>query len=227
MPPRALARTPQAVLPTRKQKHGSGVPRRRRRIERSSHADECATSPPGLAVACHMHVRVDRPMAFDIKAWSDYGVAIVGAAAVLVGLLFVAVSVNSAWFSSSEAHRGRAGQALVLFVVPLVTGILLLMPGQSTTALGIEIVVFGLLVGPVLLMLGSAELQDEPWAIVLIDRASPRLLITLALIVCGASLIVGHLGGLYWLAGAHLGALLAGLLNAWIFLLVAGASQDG
>jgi hypothetical protein len=45
-------------------------------------------------------------MAFDIKAWSDYGVAIVGAAAVLVGLLFVAVSVNSAWFSSSAAHRG-------------------------------------------------------------------------------------------------------------------------
>jgi hypothetical protein len=60
-------------------------------------------------------------MAFDIKAWSDYGVAIVDGAAALTGLLFVAVSVNSAWFSSSEAHRGRAGQALVLFVVPLVT----------------------------------------------------------------------------------------------------------
>jgi hypothetical protein len=73
-------------------------------------------------------------MAFDIKAWSDYGVAIVDRAAALAGLLFVAVSVNSAWFSSSEAHRGRAGQALVLFVVPLVTGILLLIPGQSTTA---------------------------------------------------------------------------------------------
>src|SRR3954454_8791195 len=79
------------------------------------------------------------PMAFDIKAWSNYGVAVVGAAAVLVGLLFVAVSVNSAWFASSEAHRGRAGQALVLFVVPLRTGILLLIPGQSTTALGLEI----------------------------------------------------------------------------------------
>jgi hypothetical protein len=74
-------------------------------------------------------------MAFDIKAWSDYGVAIVGGAAAPAGLLFVAVSVNSAWFSSSEAHRGRAGQALVLFVVPLVTGILLLIPGQTTTAL--------------------------------------------------------------------------------------------
>jgi len=38
-------------------------------------------------------------------------------------------------------------------------------------------------------------------------------------------LIVGDFGGLYWLAGAHVGALLAGLLDAWIFLLVAGADK--
>jgi hypothetical protein len=52
------------------------------------------------------------------------------------------------------------------------------------------------------------------------------VLITTALIAGGASLIVGHFGGLYWLAGAHVGALLAGLLNAWIFLLVAGAHTE-
>ena len=167
------------------------------------------------------------PMAFHIEAWTDYGVAIVGAAAALAGLLFVAVSVNSAWFSSSDAHRGRAGQALVLFVVPLVTGTLLLIPGQTTTALGIEIAAFGLLVGRVLVALGSVELNDGPRAFVAIDRASPRLLITLTLLACGASLIAGHFGGLYWLAGAHVGALLAGLLNAWVFLLVAGAHKQG
>ena len=44
-------------------------------------------------------------MAFDIQAWGDYGVAMVGAAAVLVGLLFFAASANRAWFSSSEAHE--------------------------------------------------------------------------------------------------------------------------
>ena len=164
-------------------------------------------------------------MGFDIEAWSDYGVAMVGGAAVLVGLLFVAVSVNSAWFSSSQAHRDRAGQALVLFVVPLVTGILLLVPGQTNTALGIEIAAFGLLVGGVFLALGSAELKGEPRAIVVMDRASPRTLVTLALVICGASLIAGHLGGLYWLAGAHVGALLAGLINSWVFLLVAGAHK--
>ena len=164
-------------------------------------------------------------MAFDIQAWSDYGAAIVGGTAALTGLLFVAVSVNGAWFSSSEAHRGRAGQALVFFVVPLVTGILLLIPGQTTTSLGIEIAAFGLLVGRVLLMLGSAELKDEPRAIVVIDRASPRLLMTIALIAGGASLIARHFGGLYWLAAADVGALLAGLVNAWVFLLVAGAHK--
>ncbi len=165
-------------------------------------------------------------MAYDIEAWTDYGVAIVGGAAALVGLLFVAVSINSVWFSASEAHRGRAGQALVLFVVPLVTSIFLLIPGQSTTSLGIEIAAFALLAGRVLLLLGRVELTGEPRAFVVIDRISPRLLITVALFACGVSLVAGRFGGLYWLAGAHVGALLAGLLNAWIFLLVAGAEKE-
>jgi len=39
-------------------------------------------------------------------------------------------------------------------------------------------------------------------------------------------LIAGRFGGLYWLAGAHVGALLAGLVNAWVFLLLAGAHQE-
>src|SRR3954452_5342379 len=101
-------------------------------------------------------------MAFDINAWSDYGVAIVGAAAALAGLLFVAVSVNSAWFSSSDAHRGEAGQGLALFGVPLVAGPRVLIPRTSTAVPGIEIVVFGFLVARVVLALGGVKLEDEP-----------------------------------------------------------------
>jgi hypothetical protein len=166
-------------------------------------------------------------MGFDIAAWSNYGVAVVGGAAALTGLLFVAVSVNSAWFWSSKAIRNRAGQALVLFIIPLVTGLLLLVPGQSTAALGIEIVVFGLLAGRVLLALSSEKVKDEPRAIVLVDRLSPRVILTTALIIAGVSLIVGRFGGLYWLLAVHIGALLTGLLNAWVFLLAAGADKAG
>ncbi|HEY1518545.1 MAG TPA: hypothetical protein VGF91_19105 [Solirubrobacteraceae bacterium] len=166
-------------------------------------------------------------MGYDIPAWSNYGVAVVGGAAALTGLLFVAVSVNSAWFSSSKVIRGRAGQALVLFVIPLVTGLLLLVPGQGTTALGIEIVVFGVLSGRVLLALGSDAVKDEPRSIALVDRLSPRVVITTALIIAGASLIAKDFGGLYWLLAVHVGALLTGLLNAWVFLLAAGADNAG
>jgi hypothetical protein len=73
-------------------------------------------------------------VAFDITAWSDYGVAVVGGAAALTGLLFVAVSVNSAWFSSSPAHRGRAGQALVLFVAGLLNAWIFLLVAGSDQA---------------------------------------------------------------------------------------------
>jgi hypothetical protein len=166
-------------------------------------------------------------MGFEIPAWSNYGVAVVSGAAALTGLLFVAVSVNSAWFWSSKAIRGRAGQALVLFTMPLVTGLLLLVPGQSTTALGIEIVVFGLLAGRALLALGSEAVTDEPRSIALLDRLSPRLVISTALIIAGVSLIAGRFGGVYWLMGAHVCALLTGLLNAWVFLLAAGADKAG
>jgi hypothetical protein len=68
--------------------------------------------------------------------------------------------------------------------------------------------------------------KNEARAIVDIDRLSPRLIVTIALIVCGVSLIAGHFGGLYWLAGVHVCALLAGLLNAWVFLLAAGHDES-
>jgi hypothetical protein len=71
-------------------------------------------------------------------------------------------------------------------------------------------VAFGLLVGHVLLMLGRVELKDAPRAVVLVDRLSPGLIVSAALIVCGASLIAGHFGSPYWLAGAHGSALLPG-----------------
>jgi hypothetical protein len=87
-------------------------------------------------------------------------------------------------------------------------------------------VAFGLLAGRVILMLGRVELKDAPRAVVLIDRLSPRLIVSAALIVCGASLIAGHFGGLCWLAGAHGCALLPGLVNPWVFLLAAGAQKE-
>src|ERR671926_77603 len=79
--------------------------------------------------------------------WSDFSVAVVGAAAALTGLLFVAVSINIEQILAVGTLAGRALSTMILFVVPLVVGIVMLVPGQSLTALGLELIGTGVLAG--------------------------------------------------------------------------------
>src|SRR3954454_16862089 len=78
---------------------------------------------------------------------SAFWVAVVGASAELTGLLFVAVSINIEQILADGALAGRALGTMILFVVPLVVGILILVPGQSVTALGVELITAGVLAG--------------------------------------------------------------------------------
>jgi len=65
------------------------------------------------------------------------------------------------------------------------------------------------------MLLDTGELKGEPRALV-VDRFSPRVLVTVAQVAGGASLIERRFGRLHWLAAAHVGAVLGGLVNAWI-----------
>ena len=87
---------------------------------------------------------------YESHQWFEFGVAIVGAAAVLSGLLFVAMSINIERIMAIVTLPARAAGTLVLFVIPLMVGTWMLIPEQSTTLLGAELVVTGLLGGIVL-----------------------------------------------------------------------------
>jgi modulator of FtsH protease len=93
---------------------------------------------------------------YESHQWFEFGVAIVGAAAVLSGLLFVAMSINIERIMAIVPLPARAAGTLVLFVIPLMVGTWMLIPEQSTTLLGAELVVTGLLGGIVLLRLPRA-----------------------------------------------------------------------
>ena len=94
--------------------------------------------------------------------WSDFSVAVVGSAAALTGLLFVAVSINIEQILAIGPLAGRALSTMILFVVPLVVGILILVPGQSVTALGLELI--GTAFSPVVGCSGSTGRPiEEPW----------------------------------------------------------------
>jgi hypothetical protein len=66
----------------------------------------------------------------DPAAWSDFAVAVAGAAAALSGLLFVAVSINLSRILAFSNLPARAAQTLIMLVTPLVVSLLVLIPAQ-------------------------------------------------------------------------------------------------
>jgi hypothetical protein len=55
---------------------------------------------------------------YESHLWFEFGVAIVGAAAVLSGLLFVAMSINIERIMAIVTLPARDAGTLVLFVIP-------------------------------------------------------------------------------------------------------------
>jgi len=159
--------------------------------------------------------------AYDAELWSDFAVALAGAAAALAGLLFVALSINVRVIVASRDLIWRAVTALTSMTTPLVISVLLLVPGQSDTVLGVALLAVGVLVGTLIAVLNSPfhlppQRTLAMWAG---GTAIPGALITIPTILAGLGVMLGSLGGLFWLPVAALAALLGGLLQAWVLLI--------
>ncbi|HWK18218.1 MAG TPA: hypothetical protein VNR66_12255 [Solirubrobacteraceae bacterium] len=109
---------------------------------------------------------------------------------------------------------------MVLFVVPMVLGIVMLIPSQSRTLLGSELIVIGVVIGGILSTLNrpSQRTDKQPRVGWLATRLLPSIVIPVLVAVAGISLIAASGGGLYWIAPAILFALIAGLANSWVLL---------
>jgi hypothetical protein len=158
--------------------------------------------------------------AYEAEAWVEFGVAVAGAAAVLAGLVFVAVSINLEKVLEVHGLPGRAGESIVMFGGVLILSICLLVPGQSRVALGVELVVGGALLVTLLVLIALPGLnlptrQPLSWRI---TRIVVALASSVPALVAGVSLLAERGGGLYWLAAAFALALLAGIANAWVLL---------
>ncbi len=153
-------------------------------------------------------------------SWADFSVAVVGASAALTGLLIVAVSINIDQILAEGALAGRALSTMILFVVPLVVGILLLVPAQGPTALGLELIVTGVVTGAGLLRINRPADRGElePRSSWLLLRLVPSVTIPVFLVVAGTTLIARGGGGLYWAAPTIVESFLAGLVTVWVLL---------
>jgi hypothetical protein len=155
--------------------------------------------------------------------WGTFGQVVGGASGALVGLLFVAVSLNRARIVRHVVLRASALQTLLVLMLPLLVVILLTIPRESSMVLGWEFIALGLLeaIGDVITgrwrkqHMGSLP-SRRSW---LVSNVSPNLLTAVLTITAGALLVTGVNDGVYLVVPIVLLALVGGVTNAWLFLM--------
>jgi hypothetical protein len=153
-------------------------------------------------------------------SWDSFFVAQVGASAALTGLVFVALSINLARIIDYPQLVGRAGEAVILLVQPVVLGLAVLAPDHSTRTVGLLTAVgaFGAaaIVG-VLLKRGAALSRDRPRREVR-TRATMVVVALLPAMIGSIVLLTGSTAGVGWIALGAVLAICAGIFDAWVLL---------
>lgn len=154
------------------------------------------------------------------EAWFPFAAAVAGAAAVLVGLIFVALSINLDALLRLPVLLRRAGAAIVLLLLIVVVNLLVLVPGQPARLLAVELLLVAATSAWVITDLLGRHLTDlEPSFRVHYRNALVwALIVHVGVAVCAISLLVGTGGGIYWLVPASLLGLCRSILESWVLL---------
>jgi len=155
-----------------------------------------------------------------MAGWSDFDVVAGGAAAALVGLLFVAVTMRIDAISRAPDLRSRAAQTLTLFVLALSVAVVMTVPAQPNWALGVELLAIAVLAAVTMLALNRrAEKVSHTDPIAsLLDRFGPNATTVILIGAAGILAVTGVSWGVYLLVPAELAALIGGVISAWLFL---------
>ncbi len=153
-----------------------------------------------------------------ISSWHPFFATQATVSATLTGLLFVALSINLRHILSLEGLAGRAAEALLLLLLPVLVGLAGTLPQTSLRALGLEVLGLAVATWVVvsrLLVMARTPARDRPRREFAI-RAVLCQLALLPMVVAGALLATGHAGGLWWQAAATFACIGAGVADAWV-----------
>ena len=142
----------------------------------------------------------------------------VGAAAALLGLLFVAIAMNLPQILKFPKLPGRAAATPGILLGALVVSSFALAPGQSHNVLGIEIVATVTVVGVQSAWVTPHKYMASDHLSWTLGPLIMLLLASLAFIGGGLSLIFGGGGGLSWVLAATLLSFLVASIDAWVLL---------
>jgi hypothetical protein len=159
-----------------------------------------------------------------VEGWHDFYLMVGTAAATLVGLLFVSLSLNVDVITR-EANadlRVLAAQTFTSFLNVVMLAVLFLIPDQGPQGLGLPLLgISGYgLYETVGRFLKTRRAQSRAWGRGGVARrfAVPTLcFVTLTIIA--VSVLLGQTGGLYWLVPVMILLIVAASRNAWDLLL--------
>jgi hypothetical protein len=157
--------------------------------------------------------------------WHDFFLATSAAAGVLTGLVFVGVSINLEKIVSQSGGglTGRAAEALILLLAVLTASILLLVPDQSNSLMGGEVLVVGVAAYAWIVSIQVLHLRN--WSTIpsalrlpLVLRVTLAQISTLPTVIAGIVMLTVGVDGLYWLVSGMVLSTLAAMFDAWVLL---------
>jgi modulator of FtsH protease len=164
--------------------------------------------------------------AYRPDQWHDFFVMVGGSGAVLVGLVFVALSLNVDVITQDATYRYRAIDTLSGMAGVFVLCALVLMGGQDHRAVGIEWFVVAT-ISVVVYVHGHvrAVRLGGTIAVLRVSRTVTIAVLYLTQLVGAALLVANHVAGLYMAAVALVAALAFMITGAWLLVVDAARRE--
>jgi modulator of FtsH protease len=156
----------------------------------------------------------------SITDWSTLLTAEAGAAATLMGLVFVAVSINLNRIMTYPGLPGRAAESVLQFLEVFIICTLALIPKQAESSLAVEILIAAVVLWAcqVATLLYYLRIRKgHPWSWFWY-RAVLAQCASVPFVIAGVQLVLGLPTALYWLAPGFVFSFVAGVVSAWVLL---------